>query len=135
MAHFAKIESGKVTEVLVITQEEINTGNWGNPAQWVQTSYNTRQGVYYTPGTATPDPDQSKTFRKNYASVGMIWDAARNMFYFTQPFPSWTLNEQTGTWVCPVPLNVPDEDLPFWKWNETDQEWVDKRLTSTGGNA
>lgn len=135
MAHFAKIESGKVTEVLVITQEEINTGNWGDPAQWVQTSYNTRQGVYYTPGTTTADPDQSKAFRKNYAGYGMIWDEARNMFYWPQPFPSWTLNEQTGTWTCPIPLNVPDEDLPFWKWNETDQEWVDKRLTSTGGNA
>lgn len=125
MAHFAKVDSNNiVTEVLVIDQAEINTGNWGDPAQWVQTSYNTRNGVYYTPGTTTPDPDQSKAFRKNYAGYGMIWDAARNMFYSRQPYPSWTLDEQTGTWVCPVPLNVPAEDEPFWKWDETAQQWV-----------
>lgn len=125
MAHFAKVDSNNVvTEILVIDQAEINTGNWGDPAQWVQTSYNTRNGVYYTPGTTTPDPDQSKAFRKNYAGNGMIWDAARNMFYWPQPFPSWTLDEQTGTWVCPVPLNVPAEDEPFWKWDESAQQWV-----------
>lgn len=128
MAHFAKIENGKVFEVLVISQDEINTGNWGDPAQWVQTSFNTRGGIYYIPNTNTPDPDQSKAFRKNYAGYGMIWDAVRDMFYSAQPFPSWTLDEQTGTWVCPVPLNVPAEDLPYWKWNETEQKWVDIRV-------
>lgn len=128
MAHFAKVENGKVVEVLVISQAEIDTGNWGDPAQWVQTSYNTRGGVYYIPGTNTPDPDQSKSFRKNYAGYGMIWDAVRNMFYNKQPFPSWTLDEETGTWVCPVPLNVPAEDLPFWKWNEAEQKWIDNRV-------
>jgi len=125
MAHFAKVDSNNiVTEVLVIDQTEINTGNWGDPAQWVQTSYNTRLGVYYTPGTTTPDPDQSKAFRKNYAGTGMVWDAVRNMFYSPQPYPSWTLDEQTGSWVCPVPLNVPDEDAGLWKWDETKQQWV-----------
>lgn len=125
MAHFAKVDSNNVvTEVLVIDQAEVNTGNWGDPAQWVQTSYNTRGGVYYTPGTTTPDPDQSKAFRKNYAGVGMIWDAVRNMFYDRQPYPSWTLDEQTGTWVPPVPLDVPALDIPFWKWDEATQQWV-----------
>lgn len=128
MAHFAKVDSNNiVTEVLVIDQAEIDTGNWGDPAQWIQTSYNTRGGVYYTPGTNTPDPDQSKAFRKNYAGEGMVWDAARNMFYQPQPYPSWTLDEQTGTWVPPNPpgpLNVSAEDQPFWKWDETTTQWV-----------
>ena len=129
MAHFAKVNSNNiVTEVLVIDQEEINTGNWGDPTQWVQTSYNTRGGVYYTPGTGTPDPDQSKAFRKNYAGVGMVWDAARNMFYEPQPYPSWTMDEQTGKWVAPVPLNVSWQEQPFWKWDESQQNWVDIRV-------
>jgi hypothetical protein len=129
MAHFAKInEKNIVTEVLVIDQEEIDTGNWGDPVQWVQTSYNTRNGVYYTPGTITADPDQSKAFRKNYANYGMIWDAAKNMFYNPQPFPSWMLDEQTGTWVCPVPLDVPAKDLPFWKWDEDQQKWIARTI-------
>ena len=50
MAHFAQIdENNIVIRILVIEQEEINTGNWGNPNTWIQTSYNTRAGVHYTP--------------------------------------------------------------------------------------
>ena len=126
MAHFAKIDGNNlVTEVLVIDQVEINTGNWGDSAQWVQTSYNTRGGVYYTPGTTTPDPDQSKAFRKNFAGVGMVWDAGRDMFYWPQPFLSWTLDEQTGSWVSPVPLVCPPNEEAHYHWDEGKQEWVD----------
>lgn len=125
MAHFAKVEDGFVTEVLVIEQEEIDTGNWGDPAQWVQTSFNTRLGVYYTPGTTTPDPDQSKAFRKNYAGVGMVWDAGKNMFYVRQPYPSWTLDEKTGSWVCPIPLICPPGEEGHYTWNEVQQKWTD----------
>ena len=60
MTYFAKVENGFVTDVIRITQDEINTGNWGDPTQWVETSYNTRGGIYYIPDTDTPDPDQSK---------------------------------------------------------------------------
>jgi hypothetical protein len=47
MGHFAKVENGKVTQVIVAEQEFINSGAVGSPAQWVQTSYNTRGGVHY----------------------------------------------------------------------------------------
>ncbi len=46
MAHFAKIENGIVTEVLVIEQDVIDTGLFGDPALWVQTSYNTYGGQH-----------------------------------------------------------------------------------------
>jgi len=70
MSHFAQIDENNVVQrVLVIEQAEIDTGNWGDPATWIQTSYNTRGGVYYTPNTSEPDPDQSKAFRKNYAGT------------------------------------------------------------------
>ena len=65
MAHFAKInEKNIVTEVLVIDQAEIDTGNWGDPAQWVQTSYNTRLGVYYTPARLRLTLTNPKPFAK-----------------------------------------------------------------------
>ena len=61
MSHFAQIDDNNVVQqVLVIDQAEIDTGNWGDPTRWIQTSYNTHGGVYYTPNTGTPDPDQSK---------------------------------------------------------------------------
>lgn len=121
MAHFAKIIDGVVVDVAVIDQEHIDTGLWGDPAIWVQTSYNTRAGVYYTPNTNTPDPDQSKAFRKNFAQPGYRWDADRDAFIPPQPYPSWTLDENSCTWRATTPH---PNDGKFYDWNESARTWV-----------
>ena len=46
MSHFAKVIDGIVTEVLVIEQDVIDTGLFGDPALWVQTAYNTYGGQH-----------------------------------------------------------------------------------------
>lgn len=121
MAHFARVQEGIVVEVLVVDQNLINSGALGDPAQWLQTSYNTRGGVYYTPNTTTPDPDQSKAFRKNYAGIGYAYDAGRDAFIPPQPFPSWVLDEQTCLWVAPVSM---PNDGGFYGWDEQSMSWV-----------
>jgi hypothetical protein len=126
MAHFAKVDlNNVVTDVLVIDQAEINTGNWGDPASWLQTSYNTRGGVYYTPNTNTPDPDQSKAFRKNYAGIGytyMQYGPEGEGFSPPRPYPSWTLNSFSYQWDAPVPMPVPNFP-PVYVWNESTLSW------------
>lgn len=122
MAHFSQVIDGVVVRVLVIDQEHIDTGLWGDPSTWVQTSYNTRGGIYYTPNTNEPDPDQSKAFRKNFGRVGYTWDADRNAFIPPQPFPSWTLDEFSCTWTAPVPY--PDDGKPY-AWDEPTRAWVE----------
>jgi len=122
MAHFAKIDSNNtVVEVLVIEQAEINTGNWGDPASFVQTSYNTRQGLYYTPGTYPPvlDSDQSKALHKNFAGIGSKWDGIG--FYMPQPYPSWTLNNFSYTWQAPKQY---PQDKKLYIWDEPTLSWV-----------
>ncbi len=42
MAHFAQVENGIVTQVIVAEQDVIDSGMFGTG--WVQTSYNTRGG-------------------------------------------------------------------------------------------
>ena len=42
------------------------------------------------------------------------------MFYAPQPFESWTLNEDTCLWECPV--EKPEGE--YW-WKEDTGEWVD----------
>jgi hypothetical protein len=126
MSHFAQIdENNVVQQVLVIEQSEIDTGNWGDPATWVQTSYNTRGGVYYTPNTNTPDPDQSKAFRKNYAGIGYVWDGVG--FAPPQPFPSWTKDSFTYLWSAPTP--VPERPWPEgvlgYQWDEDSLSWIE----------
>jgi hypothetical protein len=44
MSHFAKVENGIVTKVIVAEQEVIDSAIFGHG--WVQTSYNTHGGVH-----------------------------------------------------------------------------------------
>jgi hypothetical protein len=121
MAHFAKVENGKVTQVIVAEQEFIDTGALGDPSQWVQTSYNTRNGVHYNPETGEPSEDQSKALRWNYAGTGMVYDAEDDVFYDPQPWNSWTLDRTTYKWVPPIPRPIPENE---YRWIEEDQEWI-----------
>lgn len=111
MSHFAKIENGVVTQVIVAEQDFIDSGAVGDPTQWYQTSYNTRGGVHELGGTP---------YRKNYAGVGYSYDADRDAFIPPQPYPSWTLNETSCLWEPPVAQ--PDDDNRY-AWNEANQSW------------
>ena len=121
MSHFAKVENGVVTQVLVAEQDFINSGAVGDPAQWIQTSYNTRAGVHYEPNSATPSADQSKALRKNYAGIGYSYDAARDAFIPPSPFPSWLVEDATGTWVPPVAYPTDDQQ---YNWDEATVSWI-----------
>ena len=112
MAHFAKVEDGIVTEVLVIEQDVIDTGLFGDPALWVQTSYNTHGGQH----------PEGRPLRKNYAGVGYTYDAERDAFIPPQSFPSWTLNEDTCLWDAPTAY--PD-DGKLYRWDEATLAWVE----------
>ena len=121
MSHFAKVEDGVVTQVLVAEQDFINSGAVGDPAQWIQTSYNTRAGVHYEPNSATPSADQSKALRKNYAGIGYSYDAARDAFIPPKPYASWLLDDATGTWVPPVAYPTDDQQ---YNWDEATVSWI-----------
>lgn len=122
MAHFARVDENYIVqEVLVITQEELNLGYWGDPAMWYQTSYNTRGGIYYIPNTDTPDPDQSKAYRKNYAGSGFSYNPERDAFIPPQPYSDWVLDDFSCLWEAPVPY--PDDGKEYY-WDETIHNWV-----------
>lgn len=121
MPHFAQVVDGLVVQVLVIDQEHLDTGLWGDPSQWVQTSYNTRGGVYLTPNTNKADPDQSKAFRKNFALPGYTWDPDRDAFIPPKPWPSWVLDETTCQWEPPIAY---PNDGKRYRWDESITNWV-----------
>ena len=119
MAHFAEVdENNIVTRVIVAEQDFINSGAVGESSNWVQTSYNTRGGIHYTPNSN--EPDDGIALRKNYAGVGFTYDSDRDAFYTSQPYPSWTLNEDSCQWESPLPY--PDDDNDY-VWNEENQGW------------
>lgn len=121
MANFAHISKGIVDNVIVIEQDVIDSGAFGSPSEWVQTSYNTRGGVYYEPNSNTPALDQTKALRKNYAGIGYSYDAVRDAFIPPKPYASWTLNESSCTWEPPVPRPT---DGSNYQWNEATGAWV-----------
>jgi hypothetical protein len=122
MSHFAKVENGIVTSIIVAEQEFINSGVMGDPSLWIQTSYNTRGGMHYQPNSNIPSEDQSKSLRKNYAGIGFQYDQQRDAFIPPKPveFPSFILNEQTCLWEAPIPY---PNDGKLYNWNEQNQTW------------
>ena len=123
MSHFAKVEDGVVTQVLVVEQEFIDTGALGDANQWVQTSYNTRGGKHYDPNTG--EEDSGTPLRKNYAGKGYTYDSVKDAFYAPQPYPSWTLDEDTCMWDAPVAY--PNDGKPYL-WNEDTTSWVEVEI-------
>lgn len=114
MAHFAKLdEDNVVTQVIVVANEELMDNGVENEAKgiafcqslfggtWKQTSYNGKS-------------------RKNYANIGYVYDSERDAFIAPQPYPSWTLNEDTCRWVAPIPVPMDGKE---YRWNEAARSW------------
>ena len=108
MSHFAKVENGIVTQVIVAESDFISTGALGDPAAWIQTSYNTHANQH----------PEGRPLHKNYAGIGYTWDGTG--FAAPQPYPSWTLNQDSYTWESPVPYPTDDKK---YSWNEETQSW------------
>ena len=117
MANFAQLDGAyTVTQVIVVNNETIDNlpfpesepvgvafcqSLFGLTTIWKQTSYNGR-------------------IRKNYAGIGYTYDEGRNAFIPPQPFPSWTLVEDTCQWTAPVPM--PTDGI--YTWDEATTSWV-----------
>jgi hypothetical protein len=116
MAHFAQLDQqNKVTQVIVVANEELLENGIESEdkgiafcqsllgGNWKQTSYN-------------------GNMRKNYAGIGYTFDASRNAFIPPQPYPSWTLVEETCQWTAPV---LYPTDGKMYNWDEPTLSWVE----------
>jgi hypothetical protein len=124
MGNFAKVNNGIVEQVIAAEPEFFNTFVDSSPGEWIQTSYNTRGGVYYQPNSFIPSEDQSKALRKNYAGVGYSYDKQKDAFIPPKPFNSWVLNETTCLWNAPVAMPTTElENNQYYFWNESNINW------------
>jgi len=121
MSHFAKVEDGVVVRVYVPEQDWVDAQADSN--KYVQTSYNTRGGKHYDPDTGLED--DKPPLRKNYAGTGAVYDSVKNAFYAPQPFPSWTLNEDTCWWEAPVAYPADATPEKPYTWDEDTTSWVE----------
>ena len=116
MAHFAKIENGIVTQVIVVSNADTANADGVEEeyigvafckrlfgGEWKQTSYNGNS-------------------RKNYAGIGYSFDESRNAFIPPKPFPSWILVEETCNWTAPV---LYPTDGKMYGWDEDTKNWIE----------
>jgi hypothetical protein len=109
MGHYARVEDGIVTQVIVADGPDWCEQNLGG--EWVQTSYNTHGGIHS--GGKFP-------IHKNYAGIGYLFDGVG--FYAPQPYPSWTKNSSTYLWEAPTPYPTDDK---HYNWNEETLSWLE----------
>ena len=119
MTSFAEIDNNNtVLRVVVVPDEQENRGqeylatDMGFGGTWIQTSYNTKQGVHILGGTP---------FRKNFASKDFTYDQSRDAFIPPKEFDSWLLDEDKCIWYPPKPRPV-DKNI-IYVWNEEEQDW------------
>lgn len=115
MAHFAQLDGNNVVVRVIVVDNQDTTDATGIEKEyigkahcekiyggtWVQTSYN-------------------GSIRKRFAGIGMVYNDQIDAFISRQPFPSWTLDSNTATWVPPVPLPTDGN----YVWDETIKAWV-----------
>lgn len=116
MSHFAKIENGVVTNIIVAEQDFIDTLQGET---YVQYSENTIDGNL----SALLRSDTEQPLRGNYAEIGGTYDQVLDIFIPPQPYPSWTLSPDSLHWDSPVP--IPDTDHGAWTWDENSLSWVE----------
>lgn len=114
MSHFAQIDQNDIViQVIVIEQDVVNTGLFGDPSSFIQTSYNTFGGKHLSGGTP---------LRKNFAGIGYKYDRVRDAFIPPQQFQSWSLDEETCLWYAPMPM--PNNGKAY-QWDELILNWVE----------
>jgi len=92
MAHFAKIENGTVTTVVVVANEheaygEIFLNDLGLSGTWKQTSYNAN-------------------FGKRFAGIGDTFDGEN--FRTAEPEGNLGFDEDSWSWIMPEPDQAPE---------------------------
>ena len=106
MAHFAKIENGVVTNVVVVDNAHEATGEaflngLGLDGTWVQTSYN-------------------GNIRGKFAALGDTYNSKKDRFEPVKPYASWKWDEAKYTWVAPIDMPT-DGD---YTWDEATTSWI-----------
>jgi len=151
MAHFAELDNNNTVLRVIVVNNAVIIENgieseqkgidfckslYGQNTNWKKTSYNTVEGIYYTPNSEQfsfiVHPDQSKSFRKNYAGPGFKYDQNLDAFITPQPYPSWILDTNKGVWNAPVAYpsdmgSINDEGkTTVYTWDEATLSWGNK---------
>lgn len=121
MAHFAKIEDGVVTQVVVVDNKDCAD------ASGVEKEYIGAAFLERLLGGTWKQTSYNGNIRKNYAGIGYTYNADIDAFVPPQPFASWIFNTNTAQWEAPVamPEDAGTGEPPkMYSWDEATTSWV-----------
>jgi hypothetical protein len=106
MAHFAKIENGVVTQVIVVDNKDCADAS-GVEKEYIGAAFCERLF-----GGTWKQTSYNGNIRKNYAGIGYTFNADIDAFVPPKPFNSWILNEETAQWEAPVAMPDDGQAIP-----------------------
>jgi hypothetical protein len=118
MAHYALLDENNFVVDVIVGESESEEIDWEEEYSKLfgmsckRTSYNTHNNEH---------TDGKTPFRKNYATIGGSYLPNLDGFCEPQPYPSWTLNEETCAWE--PPYQPPNEEGIRYMWIEDSQTW------------
>ena len=122
MAHWAELDENNIVLRVIITDNDDPNGDEGYQwlldnlgGRWLQTSYNTQNGVHLLGKTPV---------RYTYAGIGYRYDEKLDAFIQPSPLNGFIFNEETMQWEPPYP----QPDSGFWYWNEEIADWDEREF-------
>ena len=142
MAHYALLDENNIVQQVIVVRNVdcLDSNNResetvaqaflaanGHSGHWIKTSYNTYGNVHISSETGLPD--DGVPFRGNYAGIGHTYDPVNDVFYGSQPYPSWTISAETNwIWVAPIPKPTYDISKEICVWDESTKNWVISKI-------
>ena len=127
MAHFAELNSSnEVLRVIVVSNDDVDA-NGGDQHADAET-FVTTIVPHSTGGVAWKQTSYNNNFRKQYAGIGMNYDASKDKFLLPKPYPSWSL-DSNDDWQAPVAYPTVTEissNFVLIFWDEDNQKWTGK---------
>ena len=124
MAHFAELESktdptGFTSDTHLIVKRVVVVGNDCVPS--AEHADGETWCVNFFVGGTWKQTSYNNNFRKQYAGIGMRYDASKNKFISRQPYKSWSL-DGNNDWQAPITYPSTTSGSGFFyriSWNET----------------
>jgi len=121
MAHFAKIENGVVTQVIVVDNKDTADAS-GVEKEYIGAAFCER-----LLGGTWKQTSYNGNMRKNYAGIGYTYNEDIDAFVPPKPYASWVLDNDTAQWNAPVamPEDAGTGEPPKrYSWDEPTTSWV-----------
>ena len=116
MAHFAQLDQNNiVTQVIVVANEELLDNDIESESKGIEFCTNLLGGTW-------KQTSYNQKIRKNYASVGYVYDEGRDAFIAPKTYNSWLLDETTCQWKAPIDMPT---DGKMYLWDEATTSWIE----------